>query len=198
MSFPEPDVAQQIADSWARVRGIVAPPDDFWACCQVLADGGLLIGQQQDLAAISLGPFKLATSKFATPAREFVEVLIPGVIGSLPAGATAAGAAAGVLTAAATCLIKLLNEGVVFRSTPDDVLRWTVLVFIKNCNDNGVEPTRAEVLAYFRSSGSPAGWVDEEIDTAVTWLLDGDFRAVLGSAPSPLVREVGGRLRSRV
>ncbi|MFI9536819.1 hypothetical protein ACIG56_26660 [Nocardia fusca] len=197
MSVPEPDVAQQIADSWARVRGTVAPPEDFWACCQVLADGGLLIGQQQDLAAISLGPFKLATSKFGTPAREFVEVLIPGVIGSLPAGATGAGAATGALTAAATCLIKLLNEGVVFRSTPDDVLRWAVLVFIKSSNDDGVEPTRAEVLAYFRSSGSSAGWADEEVETAVTWLLDGDFRAVLGS-PSPLVREVGGHLRSRV
>ena len=91
MADAGPDVASQLAAAWNRVRAAdgQAEPVDIWPCCQILAAAGLLQGQERDLSAIELGPFRIAVTGRGNATRDFVEVLFPaseGVICAAPRG----------------------------------------------------------------------------------------------------------------
>jgi hypothetical protein len=168
-----PDVASVMADTWNQANGQSCPADpvDMWPCCQILAEAGLVIGQQEDLAAIAIGPFRFATVRNENPTRDFVEVLFPAAVAALPASRPVVAAVSGVLSAACLVFVKLLDRGVVFHRTPEDVERWTVLMQIANCNANGAFPTICDVI---NETARATSWNirPAAAEDAVAWLKE--------------------------
>ncbi|MFF0493450.1 hypothetical protein ACFYTQ_30900 [Nocardia sp. NPDC004068] len=197
MTGPSNDVARYLAEEWQEVTGSGVAAEDFWLCCQTLTERGLLIGQQRDLAAVAIGPFRIAISKYSAPVRDFVEALVPSMAASLPAGTAAATAVSGISAAAATCLVELLDRGVVFGRSAEDRLRWSILMYVKASGDAGRPPSRSDVLVHFRRlrvehDGS------EEVEAALLWLLGEHAKSLLGSPQQALLSEREGLLHSEV
>lgn len=166
------DVAEQFASYWNLLRDDDALPADFWPCCRILEDDGLVIAPEERLAAISVGPFKIAVQRPDNPVRDFIEILFPSVVASIPAGETVTGAVSGALSAACTCFVKLLQHGVVFGRSEPDQLRWNVLLFIRRMNAIGIWPTRDDVASAFSSGTASIAFKPTEPDVrwAIAWL----------------------------
>jgi hypothetical protein len=167
-----PDVASQLAAAWNRFRAVdgEAEPVDVWPCCQILAEAGVLRGQERDLAAIELGPFRIAVTSRANATRDFVEVLFPAAVAALPTGQPLLGAVSGALSAACLTFIKLLERTVVFGRSETDRQRWIVLMHIKNCNASGVSPTMCNVIDLAARSSQ---WDirPNAVESSIRWLL---------------------------
>lgn len=159
------DIAATFAETWNSVKVDKAIAADFWPCCRILADAQLLAAQETNLAAVSIGPFRLAVPKESSSVVDFVEVLFPSTVASVATGEVVQGAVAGVLTAACTVFVTLYRKGTIFSRSEDDRLRWDVLMTVRNENARTVRPsTQAVVEALARY---PATRVHDAID----WLL---------------------------
>jgi len=194
------DVASQLAAAWNRVRAAdgQAEPVDIWPCCQILAAAGLLQGQERDLSAIELGPFRIAVTGRANATRDFVEVLFPAAVAALPTGQPLMGAVSGALSAACLTFIKLLERTVVFGRSDADRQRWVVLMHIKNCNSHGELPTICEVIDLV-TRASQWDIRPNAVESSIAWLLGNGGRDT--SEPrAQLVRlnSVNGSLESLV
>ena len=173
MASEQTDVAYEMASAWNRVHpgGSTADPVDMWPYCQILAEPGLIVGQQEDLAAISIGPFRVAVARNENATRDFIEVLFPSALAALPTTQPLTAAVSGALSAVCLTFVKLLDRGVVFSRSPEDQKRWTVLIHILNCNGNGTFPTLCEVIGQVAEETK---WNIRPADAekAVTWLMD--------------------------
>jgi hypothetical protein len=173
-----PDVALQMAASWNQIQGNsdLAQAIDVWPCCQILAQAGVIVGQERDLAAMELGPFRIAVTSSASATRDFIEVLFPAVVASLPTGQPLMGAVSGMLSAACLTFVKLLERTIVFGRSTVDLERWTVLMYIKSCNETGVSPTICEVM---HSVARRTQWEirPKAVEMSIAWLTEnGDNR----------------------
>jgi hypothetical protein len=142
------DIAEAMAQSWNAMYGVssMAEPIDMWPCCNILAQSGVIVGQQEDLSAISMGPFKVAIPRNRGIVRDFVEVLFPATVAALPASQPLTAAVSGSLSAACLVFVKLLDRGVIFGRSPADTERWNILMFVTNCNSSNFYPTICEVI----------------------------------------------------
>ncbi len=186
MPHAEDDVAAALAASWNQARGTdVATPVDMWPCCQILAESGFLVGQQEDLSAISLGPFKIATARNEAAVKDFVEALFPAAVASLPSSTPVASAVTGGLTAVCLMFVKLMDRGVVFTRSPEDKLRWAVLMNIAGRNRENARPTLHDLT----SNAALAAQADTsaaDVRKAVDWLLDRGLIVHPGQEPGGL------------
>lgn len=142
----------------------------MWPCCQILAESGFVVGQQEELSAVSLGPFKVATARNEAPVRDFVEALFPAAVAALPSSTPLASATTGILTAACLLFVKLLDRGVIFTRRQEDRLRWAVLMDIAVRNREDAHPTSHDVVsneALLTRTGASAA----EVRAAIDWLL---------------------------
>jgi hypothetical protein len=161
-----------MAASWNQEHGIAAAtPVDMWPCCRILAESGFVVGQQEDLSAISLGPFKVAAARNEAAVKDFVEALFPAAVASLPSSTPLASAVTGGLTAVCLIFVKLIDRGVIFTRSPEDRLRWAVLMEIAARNHGDPPPTlhgptKNAVLT------AQDGASDADVRKAVDWLLD--------------------------
>lgn len=162
------DIASTFAETWNSVNADKAIAADFWPCCRVLADAQLLAAQETNLAAVSIGPFRLAVPTESSPVVDFVEVLFPSTVASTATGQVVQGAVAGVLTAACTVFVKLYRKGTVFGRSEDDRLRWDVLMTVRNDNARTVRPPRQAVVEAL------ARYPDTRVHDAINWLLGTD------------------------
>jgi hypothetical protein len=172
------DVASQLATAWnsARAADGQAGPVDVWPCCQILAAAGLLQGQERDLAAVELGPFRIAVTGRANATRDFIEVLFPAAVAALPTGQPLTGAISGALSAACLTFIKLLERTIVFGRSETDQQRWIVLIHIKNCNASGVFPTVCDVIDLV-TRASQWDIRPNAVESSIVWLTGaGDAR----------------------
>lgn len=185
------DIAETFAKAWNSVNDDRALAVDFWPCCRVLADAQLLVAQETSLAAVSIGPFRLAMPKENQPVVDFVEVLFPSTIASAATGQVVQGAVAGVLTAACTVFVKLYRQGTVFGRSPDDRLRWEVLMTVRNDNSRAVHPSRKAVVAALTDHP------DSRVQDAIDWLL-GSGEHDRGSRSPLLTRHDDGGLLAMV
>lgn len=163
------DVAAAMAASWNQAHGIVAATAvDMWPCCQVLVESSLVVGQQEDLSAISLGPFKIAAARNEAAVRDFVEALFPAAVASLPSSTPVASAVTGGLTAACLIFVKLIDRGVIFTRSPEDRLRWAVLMEIVARNHEGLRLTPHGLT---KNAGLTVkeGATAADVRTAVEW-----------------------------
>jgi hypothetical protein len=106
-----------MAASWNQEHGIAtATPVDMWPCCQILAEWGFVVGQQEDLSAVALGPFKIAAARNDAAVRDFVEALFPAA----PDG-TAAITLTARLPAAESLIVTAVDPGQTCQAafTPD-------------------------------------------------------------------------------
>lgn len=172
MPDTEGDVAAALAVSWNQDHGIdTATPVDMWPCCQVLAESGFVVGQQEDLAAISLGPFKIAAARNEAAVKDFVEALFPAAVASLPASTPLASAVTGGLTAVCLIFVKLIDRGVVFTRSTEDRLRWAVLVEIA-AHTHEDPPATLHGLTKNAVLTAPDGTSAANVREAVDWLFD--------------------------
>jgi hypothetical protein len=181
MTSDTDDFAGRFADAWRLTTGIKPEPTLFWPCCRILAGSGLLVAQEEQLAAVALGPFHLAVTPAPEPVRNFIEVLFPAIVSTVPSGETVAGAVSGVLSGACVCFVQLLRRGMTFGREPEDQLRWKILVHIRNQNKNQVRPSPEDVIATF-SERNDINSSTEDIGHALAWLMS-------QATPIPLVKE---------
>ncbi|MFC4858681.1 hypothetical protein [Actinophytocola glycyrrhizae] len=182
------DVAAMFATAWNAVNDDRATAVDFWPCCRVLADANLLVAQETNLTAVSIGPFRFAASGDNRPIIDFVEVLVPSLIASAATGQAVSGAVSGVLTAACATFVKLCRQGVCFGRSETDRLRWAVLMMVRNANIHDVRPSEEAVVREFadRATGTA-------VPDAIGWLL-GTARG----RPPLLIRQDDGGLLATV
>lgn len=174
------DVAAMMATSWNEAHRLSpAAPLDMWPCCQILAESGYVVGQQEDLSAVTLGPFKVAVARNENAVKDFLEALFPAVAASLPSSTPLASAVSGGLTAACLLFVKLLDRGVVFTSRPVDKLRWAVLMDIAARNADSAYPAVAEIAggAAVAAAGEASA---ADTRAAVEWLLQ---RGLIAHSP---------------
>jgi hypothetical protein len=175
------DVASQLATVWNRARAAdgQAQAVDVWPCCQILAAAGLLQGQERDLAAIEIGPFRIAVTGRANATRDFIEVLFPAAVSALPAGQPLMGALSGALSAACLTFIKLLERSIVFGRSEADRQRWIVLIHIKNCNAHGVFPTICDVIDLV-TRASKWDIRPSAVESSIAWLMGNGDKGMSG------------------
>lgn len=186
----EEDVAAVFATAWNARHTDQAQPADFWPCCRIMAEAGLLVPDETNLTAVSIGPFRLAVPKDNRPVVDFVEVLFPSVAASAAMGQPVTGAVSGVLTAACTTFVKLYRQGTVFGRSARDRLRWNVLMAVRDDNARAVDPSTEVVVATVRERSGTTPPTDTAVRDAIDWLL--------GSQPPLLVRLDDGGLRTTV
>jgi hypothetical protein len=182
------DVADTLAIAWKTGVGPQAPAADIHAACSLLAEEALLYGPEEDLATFSVGPFRVATTPYEEPVRDFLEVLVPsGLAVTVGGGNPWQSAASGVLTAMGTVFVKLLRRGRFFGRCSDDVDRWSTLIYIKQRNASGERPSIAEVAAALAASARGDAVPQDRVVSAVAWLKRSATDH--GSDRQPLVSE---------
>jgi hypothetical protein len=183
------DVAHQMATAWNRTHGEreFADAVDYWPCCQILAAGGVIVGQEQNLAAVELGPFRIALTRRQHATRDFIEVLFPATVAAIPAGQPLLGAVSGALSAACLTFLKLLERSVVFSRSEVDVQRWIVLMYVKNRNAEGIYPTICEVV---NAVARLTDWDirADAVESSVEWLISNQSDDDEASSGVPLLR----------
>lgn len=185
------DVAEFLAGNWnSRAKGDEdeARAVDLWPVCRILADEGLLAASEEQVAAIKVGPFRFAQTRYESATRDFIEVLIPATMAGMADGKPLHAAVAGVLTAAGNTFLQLLRRGVSFGRTPADRSRWLVLLEVKEQNQVGQYPNREQVANRMPSL------TRDEVESALDWLMGANATPISGSNRLPLVqtREAGG------
>jgi hypothetical protein len=166
-----------MAASWNQRHGIAtATPVDLWPCCQILAESGFVVGQQEDLSAISLGPFKIAAARNEAAVKDFVEALFPAAVASLPSSTPLASAVTGGLTAVCLIFVKLMDRGVIFTRSPQDRLRWAVLMEIADRSHED-PPLSLHSLTKNAVQTAEDGTSAADVREAVDWLLDRELIA---------------------
>lgn len=159
------DTAEDLAAAWNSQAGEyqTAEAVDFWPICQLLADEGLLETDEEKLATVKVGPFRLAQTKYECATQDFVGVLVPATIAGMANGQTLHAAVTGVLTGACNTFLQLLRRGVVFGGSPADQIRWLVLLYVKRKNSENVFPTNIEVVRSLKPS-------HPNVEDALEWL----------------------------
>jgi hypothetical protein len=195
-SRPGADVAEAFATAWNATGEDHALAVDFWPCCRVLADAGLLDAQETSLTVASIGPFHLAVSDDNRPVVDFVEVLFPAVIAGAAAGRGVAGAVSGVLTAACTTFVTLYRRGTVFGRSERDRLRWDVLTAVRHDNARTVFPSQETLVAAVADRTDPAR-TDAAVLDAIEWLAGTRTSGAVPRSPL-LVRQADGGLFATV
>lgn len=136
------DVAESWAADWNR-RGEsqeLAVAEDFWPLCGLLHEEGLLVGSDERLATVRIGPFRVAHTRYESATRDFVEVLVPATLAGITDGRLIHGVLSGVLVAAGNTFIQLLRRGVSFSRGPEDKMRWIVVLHVKAENERSCFP----------------------------------------------------------
>jgi hypothetical protein len=177
------DLAESLAADWNRRSGAreLAVAEDFWPLCGLLQEEGLLIGSDERLATVKIGPFRVAHTRYENATRDFVEVLVPTTLAGMADGHLIHGTLSGALVAAGNTFIQLLRRGVSFSRRPEDKLRWTILLHVKTENDRSLFPTREQIVQQF---SAPC----QNINEIVEWLIGPNARTFMGDNLIALLR----------
>lgn len=117
--------------------------ENVWDACRILEEHGFLNGDDASISAISVGPFKIASS-LEVKRRDFlgffVEAVLPAIISK-----------ANEMTFDQTYALYFLPAIKLFISLADqcfwikDLLQWNLLLFVKDKNEQGIYPDVSEV-----------------------------------------------------
>lgn len=183
------DVAESLAADWNRRSEsqelVVA--EDFWPLCGLLQEEGLLVGSDERLATVRLGPFRVAHTEYENPTRDFVEVLVPTTLAGMADGRLIHGVLSGALVAAGHTFIQLLRRGVSFGRGSEDKMRWIVLLYVKTENARSHFPVREQIVQQFSAQY-------QNVDVVVEWLIGPNAKPFMGDSPIALLcaRDDGG------
>ena len=165
------DVGETLAKALTHTLGReLVSGQDLWPALGVLADAGLLRGDNTLLGAVRLGPFRIAQPR-QYPTTFFVESMLPALIAGSLVADPGVGAITAVATACCHAFVHLCNSTVRFKNTRKDRVRWFVLMLIDALSIGGRGPSLDELLK--RASGVHiAGRVisARQVRSAVAWL----------------------------
>jgi hypothetical protein len=165
------DLAAEMAEQSNLRRKAEAPPaapEDFWPVLRILAEEGLVTGSEAPLTTMQLGPFRLAQTSYHQATRDFLDILLPSLIVGYADGVPVHGAIAGILTGGTRAFLHLLHHGVIFGTSPQDILRWRVLVYVKERCEAGEHPTATTVVTFFTNRDVASV---QDVRDSVEWLL---------------------------
>jgi transposase len=185
------DIVGGLAEAWRIARGTPVTSEAFAPLCDLLCDAGLAQGDETALGARRLGPFVVANTPYRGAVEDFLKTLVPSMMVGLAAGSPTGGAIGGALTGACRCFIELLRRGVVFRDTPADRLRWTVLMYVRAENSRGLYPTLEDVTM---TLGQNAEVDQVAVKDAVEWLRAAHPLPERGSVVPLVVSKLDGGL----
>lgn len=121
-------------------------PEQLWPLCRVLAKEGLALSNNEEVAAIQIGPFRAATLAGRADAIEcFVESLFPTAVEFLMTGGDLKSFINGSLTFATELFCACWRKGTLVR----DEFAWKILISIKQENREGRSPTISQIVAKF-------------------------------------------------
>lgn len=177
------DVAESLAANWNRRSESpeLAIAEDFWPLCGLLQEEGLLVGSDERLATIRIGPFRVAHTRYENATMDFIEVLVPTTLAGVADGRLIHGVLSGALVAAGNTFIQLLRRGVSFSRRSEDKMRWIVLLYIKSENTRLHSPTREQIVQHFSLQYQNVGEV-------VEWLIGPNAKPFTGDSPIALLR----------
>jgi hypothetical protein len=182
---------QIFADTWNSTDSPQkCAPEHFWPFCRMLSNAGILAGNEQDVAALEIGPFKIV--KAYEDDERVLRILfetLPAIIDVFSGNATLERFVAEVLP-----VLSEITTHVVQKSARiTDPLEWWILTKIRMLNKNGVYPNDDELFSAYLNdfSGSP---LDKAALLGYRESLE-SVPPILGRAPLRLLnKDVNGRL----
>jgi len=167
-------------------------PETMWEVCRVLVNHGWATANEESVAMLEIGPFKLAGNP---EVEAFVSVIITAVIPSVLktfASGMSPAAAAGSILVPLFALAKAVGEAAV--KVPD-ALCWNVLLWVRQENERGYQPTIEDVATELASRDGTITQLD--VENAVRELEDAS--SIIGDKHIVLISQhLNGRLESRV
>lgn len=166
-------------------------PEAMWEACRVLVSNGWATANEESVAMLEIGPFKLA----ADPAIEdfasaIMTAVIPSALRMFASGMSPA-AAAGAILVPLFALAKAVGEAAV---RVPDAFCWNILLWIRKENERGYQPTIEDVTRELASRDGTITRLD--VENAVRELEDAS--SVIGDKHVALVlRHLNGGLESR-
>ena len=191
MAGVDDDIAEGLAAAWQAAGGGAVSAEVFVPFCELLCDAGLALGDESLLGARRLGPFRIANTPYRGAVEDFLKTLIPATMVGAAAGTPIGGALTGMLTGACRCFIELLRRGVVLRDTPDDRMRWEVLMYVRGQNARGVYPSLEDITV---TLGGDSETDRAAVVDALAWLCSAHPLPEKGASSPLVVARLGGGL----
>lgn len=164
--------------------------ENLWDLCRILEDGGFLVGDDAAISAISIGPFKIASTVEIEKKDMlifFLETIIPAIFSKVN-GLSFDQVYSLYLLPAAKILISLADQSYWIR----DLLQWEILLFIKKENENHVYPTCNDI----KKSDTFREFEDWQVYDAIKNLED--VGNMLGNKHSLISKDFDGRMQCLV
>lgn len=164
--------------------------ENIWDICRILEQRGLLVGDDAPISAISIGPFKVASTldiKKKDMLAFFLEIIIPAIF-SKASGLPFDQVYSLYLLPAANIFIELADHCCWVK----DLLQWEILMFIKKENKNNNYPTCNQI----KNSDDFRGIEFWQIDNAINELKF--YENVLGDRCSLISVDFDGRMECLV
>ncbi len=164
--------------------------ENFWDVCRVLEGAGFLISDDAAVSAVSVGPFKIA-STLDVQRKDllvfFLETIVPAIF-SKASGVPFEQVYSLYLLPAANLFISLTSGCYWIK----DMLQWDVLMYIREKNRRGIYPTLDEI----KKADEFTGLEEWQMEEAVRNL--GDFENLLGDRHELITMDSDGRFQCMV
>lgn len=185
------NIDSYIASVWNKANGFEQiVEENIWDICRVLEKEGFLVGDDAPISAISIGPFKIASTidiKKKDMLTYFLETIIPAIFSKV-SGLPFDQVYSLYLLPATNLLINLGNQCYWVK----DLLQWEILMFIRKENKNNTYPTSNEI----KNSDDFRGVESWQIDNAIKELKS--FENMLGDRHSLISVDFDGRMECLV
>lgn len=193
---PRVDVAQQMLDSIRRAGAIsddAIDVTDLWPACTVLAEAGLLLGDEAKLGAVRIGPFRMAATRYQHAVLDLIDILLPAGVVAIGTGAPKTGALTGIVRLVCKAFTDMLRRGVVFGRTEADKYRFQVLLVVDSLSEAGAV-SADDIASQLKAAGSHLS--RPAIEEALEWLQQA--KSVTGETQALVIRHGDGRYSSGI
>ncbi len=155
-----------------------ARPEHMWELCRLMSEFNIVVGNKQDISALDIGPFHIATTFDQLAALNlFIDSLLPTLISQFLSDQSLSQSLSGPLLFILKVVCTTLNSSFIIQ----EPLEWGVLIYIKNLNSISEHPTSNDIVKHFAS----IGYKQSNIKTALGNLER--YKPLLGKAQSPLI-----------
>lgn len=118
-------------------------PELFWSICRDLEEAGFVHGDAERVGILSIGPFKLALApNKGELLLDFIINTLPTIIKALSKGLDAMDVAYELLPSIFGTFIGVAKSA----SRINDPNLWCILIWIKEQNNNNIQPTAADIV----------------------------------------------------
>lgn len=178
---PMPEsVDTRIAAAWNRASATHLDVSAFWPVCRDLRAAGLCLANDEDLAAIEIGPFRLASPAVTADIDLVVDILVPA---AATHAITGAGGPEALVIGTLTGIVKVFCRAVRSTRMIRDPLAWQVLCYVKSANGQYLAPSLDDISVALLEPRLPLGERESRLAAALRLLEEPD-----PGAGEPLLR----------